>query len=182
MRQLRGAHALLDLARGDGGRAQLHIVIVIVLLLLVDAGRDGVAVEQDLVADQIVLEPADLMIDVQHIVLVFEAGLLEGELLGRDFQLQRRIGQDDQRLALLHHRAVLDQHLFHRAALGGGEIIGDQRRHRAAHGDEILERAFGHRADGELVDSARDRRCRRDPTAPIPRRRPTNAQTAAGIA
>ena len=61
---------------------------------------------------QIVLELVDLVLDIQNVVLVFEAGLLEGELLGRDLQLQRRIGEHDQRLALLHRGAVLDQHLL----------------------------------------------------------------------
>ena len=67
---------------------------------MIGAGRDGIAVQQDLVARQIVLQLADLVFDIEQVVLIFEAGLLEGELLGRDLQLQRRIGQDDQRLAV----------------------------------------------------------------------------------
>ena len=88
--ELGGAHPLLDLARGDGRGAQLHVVVIFLLLLLIGAGRDGIAVEQNLVARQIVLQLADLVLDVQQVVLVLEARLLEGELLGRDLQLQRR--------------------------------------------------------------------------------------------
>jgi hypothetical protein len=69
------------------------------LFLLVGTGGDGVAVQQYFVARQIVFESADLVFDIQQIVFVFEAILFEGELLGRDLKLQRRIGKDDQRLA-----------------------------------------------------------------------------------
>ena len=95
---------------------------------------------------------ADLVLDVQQVVLVFEARLLEGELLGGDLQLQRRIGQHDQRLAGLDLGAVFDQHLLDRAALVGGEIGGEEGRNRAAHRDVVLEWTFGDRADGQPVD------------------------------
>ena len=92
------------------------------------------------------------MIDIENVVLVFVAGLFESELLGSDLQLKRRVRQDDQRLAAFHECAVLDQHLLHGAALVGRQIVRDERRHGAAHGDEIVERTFADRADGQPVD------------------------------
>ena len=91
------------------------------------------------------------MLDFQQVVLVFESRLLKGQLLGRHLQLQGGIGQHDHRLAGFHPRAVLDQHLFHRAALVGGEISGDVGRNRAADGDIVFERAFGGSADRQPV-------------------------------
>ncbi len=150
--QLGRAHLGFGIARRDGGRAQLDVIVVFFLFLLVQGGRNRVAVQQDLVDRQIALQLADLVFDIQQVVVVFEPVLFKGQLLGRDLKLQRRIGQNDQRLARFHHRAIFDQHLFHRAALVGGEIIGEERRHGTAHRDVVLERALGDRADGQPVD------------------------------
>ena len=82
------------------------------------------------------------MFDVQQVMLILEARLLEGDLLSRDLQLQGGVGQDDEFLAALDHRAVLHQHLLHRAALVGGEIVDDERRDGAAYRDVVLEGAL----------------------------------------
>jgi len=118
---------------------------------MIFAGRDGIAIQQDLVACEIALELAELVFDVEQLLLILEAGLLEGDLLGRDLQLQGGIGEDDEFRAALAHRAILDQHLRHRAALIGGEIVGDERDHRPAHRDVVLKGAGGDGGEGHAV-------------------------------
>ncbi len=139
-------------ASRDGGGAQLDIIVVFLLLLLVLGRSHRVAVQENLVDRQLAFQLADLMFDIQQIVVILEPVLFKGQLLGRDLKLQCRVGQDDQRLARFHHRAILDQHLFHRAALVGGEIVGEEGRHRAAHRDIIFKRPLGDGADGQPVD------------------------------
>ena len=94
---------------------------------------------------------ADLMFDVEQVLLIFESGLLELQLLRSDLQLQGRIGQHDERLALFYDRAVLNQHLLHGAALIGGEMSDGEWGNHAAYGDVVFERTLGDRADSELV-------------------------------
>src|SRR6202012_5252361 len=72
---LRGAHALLDVARTYGRSASPDIISIVVLLLLVDRGGQSQPAQENLVADQIVSEPTDFMLDIQKIVLILEAGL-----------------------------------------------------------------------------------------------------------
>ena len=58
-RQLGGADLLFGLRRSDSGGVQLDVIVIFFLLLLVGAGRDGIAVQQDLVARQIGLQLGD---------------------------------------------------------------------------------------------------------------------------
>ena len=55
----------------------MDIIVVFLFFRLIGAGRDGVAVQQDLVTREIGLELADLMIDIENVVLILEARLLE---------------------------------------------------------------------------------------------------------